>query len=247
MTTRKLGKHPATPENWTGLRLARHLVGTPIAAKSINWYEKVTALPIYMNDSIGDCALAAPGHSTGVWTANTTKEIILPDSAILAAYRAVGGYVPGRPDTDNGSNMQDVLAYWRLHGIGGYKILNSAQIDIKFINLVKLAIQWFGSIYIGVNLPAYLQDFTGVWDRPSNLAGDNAPGTWGGHAIEISAYDANTATCSTWGAKQQMTWSWFSAYADEGYAPFSLDWIFGAKAPNGLDVLSLNSNLSVVA
>ena len=51
--------------------------------------------------------------------------------------------------------------------------------------------------------------------------GDNAkPGSWGGHCVYIVGYTSQGPVCVTWGRKQQMTWEFWFAYADECYAVF---------------------------
>jgi hypothetical protein len=43
-----------------------------------------------------------------------------------------------------------------------------------------------------------------------------------------------------------MTWSFFDRYVDEAYALLSQDFLAGDKAPNGLDVAALRSDLALV-
>ena len=77
--------------------------------------------------------------------------------------------------------------------------------------------------------------------------GNGAPGSWGGHAVIIGAYDNNTLTCITWGAPKKMTWSFWDAYCDEAYALLSPDWATGQKAaPSGFDLAALQADLKQV-
>lgn len=72
-----------------------------------------------------------------------------------------------------------------------------------------------------------------------------APGSWGGHAVPVLAYDSSGLTCITWGAKKRMTWDFFAQYCDEAYAPLSPDWLNAqGKDPQGLDVNALEADLS---
>lgn len=82
----------------------------------------------------------------------------------------------------------------------------------------------------------------------SNLQNNFTPGSWGGHAVPILAYDADTLTCITWGAKKRMTWEFFARYCDESYAPLSPDWLNAqGKDPEGLDLTQLRADLSEIA
>jgi len=58
---------------------------------------------------------------------------------------------------------------------------------------------------------------------PGGTTGDGKPGSWGGHPVPVLAYDVRGIACVTWGALQQMTWSFREAYCEEAYAIVSSD------------------------
>ena len=60
-----------------------------------------------MNDRLGCCTCSTAGHMIQTWTAQAHNEVTVPDAAILAAYEAVGGYIPGNDSTDNGARITD--------------------------------------------------------------------------------------------------------------------------------------------
>ncbi len=70
----------------------------------------------------------------------------------------------------------------------------------------------------------------------------STPGSWGGHAVPVIAYDASGLTCITWGALKRMTWAFWDAYCDEAYACLSRDWA-AARAPSGFDWAALDADL----
>ena len=77
---------------------------------------------------------------------------------------------------------------------------------------------------------------------------DTDPGSWGGHAVPVLAYDSDTLTCITWGAKKRMTWKFFARYCDESYAPLSPDWLNPhGRTPEGLDRDALQADLAQIA
>lgn len=213
------------------------------------------------NDTIGDCTCAAAGHMIECWTANLGDAFTPTNAQITTAYSAVSGYVVGNSATDNGAVELDVLNYWRKQGIGGHKIDAYAALDLnngahddersrqEVQECVKQAIALFGGAYIGLALPLSAQQQT-VWDVPSlwsRLRNQDAPGSWGGHAVPVLAYDASGLTCITWGAKKRMTWEFFARYCDEAYAPLSCDWLNAqGNDPCGLDLAQLAADLAEI-
>jgi len=51
-----------------------------------------------------------------------------------------------------------------------------------------------------------------------------ACGTVVHNSVCVSAYDANTVTCITWGQLQRMTWKFWDAYVDEAFSLFFNPW-----------------------
>lgn len=242
-----LGKRAARHDPRT-LMLARYLTpALPPAPAACDWGAKVPRWPMYLNDSLGDCTCAAAAHMIQAWTKDAQpREVTISDAAVLKAYQAVGGYKPGQPETDNGAVELDVLKYWRQHGIGGHRIAAFASINPQSTEIVRDAIFLFGGIYAGVELPKSAQGQT-VWDVPAGgPVGDGAPGRWGGHAVNIVAYDARGLDCITWGGRLRMTWGFFAAYFSEAYAVLSADFLHGGKAPSGFDAQQLVADLSAL-
>lgn len=241
--TRMLGKLPAIYRPGTVMLAAylpqRHI---PIP-EHVDNYSAVTDWGMMRNDEIGDCAVAAPGHMIQAWTKlSCNREVVIPDEEIVRAYSDITGYVPGDPTTDQGSVEADVLTYWRNNGIAGHKIDAYARVEVSSEYQVKLATYLFGSVYTGISLPATAQDQR-VWASVHG-SGDEA-GSWGGHAVPILGYNAHRATCITWGAPLDMTWSFWRRYGDEAYACLSRDWVDEAskRAPNHLLWDDLKSDL----
>ena len=112
---------------------------------------------MFLNDELGDCTVAAAAHMIQQWTFFAEKPFIPTDQDVLKAYKAVSGYVPGLPETDNGTCLLDVLNYWRKTGIGNHKIFAYAQVDYTNAEERRLAIELFGNLYVGVQLPVAVQ------------------------------------------------------------------------------------------
>ena len=64
-----------------------------------------------------------------------------------------------------------------------------------------------------------------IWDWTHSLDGPARPGSWGGHAVDVVAYDRHTLTVVTWGRLQEVTWAFWDRYVDEVYAILSVDFL----------------------
>ena len=246
----KLGKAPARHDSRT-LQLAKYLPATAIPhppAKE-DWEKKVQSWPMMLNDNLGDCTCACAGHMVEQWTTYTGTPVTPSDQDVLTAYEAVGHYNPNDPSTDQGAVILDVLNYWRQTGIASHQIMAYAALEPKNHNEVKDSILLFGNCYIGVQLPLSAQN-QAVWAvPPGGPTGQGAPGSWGGHAIPIVAYDVRGLTVVTWGALKRMSWSFLDTYCDEAYAVLSQDWISTVTelSPGDFDLAALQADLSQIA
>ena len=136
---------------------------------------------------------------------------------------------------DRDRETQDRRAYVSLEPANHNHIMDSVYI--------------FEGCYIGVQLPisaqAQVQNHQPWSVPPGGPNGDGKPGSWGGHAVPVVAYDARGLTVVTWGALQTMTWSFWEAYCDEAYAILSPDYLDGKQqAPQGFSMQELEADLA---
>jgi hypothetical protein len=199
------------------------------------------------------------GHGVQVATLNSPdSEVTPPDSAILNLYEGACGYVPGNESTDQGCVIVDTLNWvrnnipWTHKGHPvhhhPYQLFAYADPDPSNISHIKQAIATFGTLGIGLQLPVTAQNQVGgLWDVVGDgQTGDSAPGSWGGHAVIVPAYNADYLTCITWGALQKMSYAFFATYVDEAHALLYRAWVqqFGSQYPEML--AQLEADLQVV-
>jgi hypothetical protein len=241
----RLGRAPRRDDPRT-LDLASILAhGVPAAPAAFDVTTGIGSWPMYANDQLGDCTCAALGHMLEVWTEQATgTPVLLQDAQIIVLYDLVNG------GKDAGANMLDVLHQMRTGaGLAGDHVYAYASVACGDQALVKAAAWLFTGLYIGIRMPLSAQHQVGpgkVW-RP--VAGpDAAPGSWGGHAVNIVAYDGAGLTCITWGARQKMSWSFWNAYVDECWALLPADYqrMAGQLKSNGLNFAQLDSYLAKV-
>jgi hypothetical protein len=252
----KLGKKTARIDPRT-LKLAKYLtdkLSPPLPA--VDYTSGITSWGMMLNDSLGDCTIAGCGHAEQVWSAARGGLYTLPDAAILQKYEQWCGYVPGDPSTDQGGVEIDVLNDWRQTSFWAHPLFAYADPDPTNVAHVCKAIELFGGIYIGVQLPLSAQGQT-VWDVSS---GPNAvPGSWGGHCVFIPKYRTENGkvifTCITWGELLDITQDFWlykdpenGPYIDEVHALIAPEFLSlkTGETPEGLDLATLQSDLQLV-
>lgn len=243
----KLGKAPKKSSPKT-LKLSNYmkLAQLPALPPSFDWADvgsPITSYGMMENDQLGDCTCASAGHLIMRWTAANGNLFTPTDLDIVNAYSAITGYNPADPNSDQGAAELDVLNFWKTTGIAGHNIGAFAEINISNTDLIKYAIYLFGGAYLGVQLPIAYQGATS-WDKLPDLNGNNAPGSWGGHAVPAVAYDDEGFTVITWGQLLNMSWDAWAAYGEESYGILSPDLVTGKKpSPDGFDLATLQSDL----
>jgi hypothetical protein len=178
------------------------------------------------------------------WTAEDTGQTtVIPEADVLTAFDAVK---VADEQGNEGAHELDVLNYWRQSGIGGREILAFSRVPLFDSTLVKTGAYVFGGLYIGLQLPASAAQQE-VWDWNGDLIGPNEPRSWGGHAVDVVAYDPDGLVVVTWGHLQKLTWSFWERYCDEAYCIISNDFLGSdQRTPDGVDLEALNRDLALV-
>jgi len=253
---RKLGKRPYRhdPRN---LQFAKYLIPDklPTPQPHTDWSQKVSSpIGMHLNDRIGDCVCAAVANAIELITANTGKQVSVPDSQVLKMYEVIGGYIPGQPSTDNGALISDGLNYWHNTGVKDstgvtHKLGAYLQIDPSNVAHRELAIELFGWVNLGVMLPVTAQGQDGLWQCADDLtSSDGAPGSWGGHSVIQNDYSPTGRGVMTWNVKLWgMSGNFDRDYIDEAWTGISDDWVENiGLAPSGFDMPQLIGDLAAL-
>lgn len=206
---------------------------------------QVPSYPMYMNDTIGDCTIAALGHLFGaVSVYGGSPEVLFADPVIESVYSRVGGYVPGDPNTDNGCFCIDVLNDNQANGITDtagvtHKVEAHAMLGNPADEVLLLqCLDVFGSVYVGFNVQQQIEtEFSqgGVW-------------TWtpgqpvvGGHCVVLQRrYPPGSMhgilEYVTWGARQRADFGWQAGAVEEAHVVVTPEWI----QRNGTSVAGLD-------
>lgn len=233
----RLGKHPKKNDRRT-LLFARYVNALPAPPSVIDHASKLPHdIGMMGNDKYGDCTVAAAGHQIQSWTIYTGAAMnTIPDQEIMAAYNVLS-------PTDNGAYMLDVLNYWRKTGIGGDQIEAFVETSTADLTQCKLAIQCFGSHYIGMALPDI--NTQGPWDVVSPTW---KPNPNNGHCVALIGYNDTTKMfkVATWGEVWDMSYDWFQKYVDESYAILNDIEIIklSGRSPEGFDWTTLQNDLN---
>lgn len=226
------------------LQYARYrTVGIPPTPPQAHWGNR---LPFGMlgNDGAGDCVEAGYAHGAQIMCDRAGHPWVPTTKETIGSYSALAGYVPGDPSTDNGTDMLSACKFWQSAGLGGHLISAYMSASPQNPTEVKEAVAFYGGLYLGAALPLSAQNQVGtLWEVTSGP--DAAAGSWGGHCVWVSGYDAEFVWCVTWGQLQAMTWDWLHTYADEAYVLLSRDWLrAGGFSPSGLAWGALQADLA---
>jgi len=205
----------------TGLRLGRHNLALPLFSSvvaghilpaprpSCDWLSKVPSWDPLGNDTVGDCVFAATLNGVRVFAANTSRPV--PDFGAADAFglyhAVVPAFDPDKPDTDVGSDFDAAGAYWQVIGVAGTKIISRIRINPGNLQLLKLAIDWLGPVFVGVALPDNAEDQFDA-NEPWSIVAGKPPNQDNGHEVLVGAYDGDVFEAVTWGQRQKLKAAW---------------------------------------
>ena len=243
----KLGRI-ATPQHRlaTVPLLADHVALAPSLVADTTDYAKRMTEPWGMlgNADYGCCVFAARAHYAQCASVNAKgKARVITTAQVLKWYAEQTGFDKNDPSTDNGAIPLDTLKYFVSIG----EIVAFGRVDPTNDAHVAAAIELFGGLYTGWDLPLAWQD-ADDWDAGPNIRGDWAPNSWGGHMTSQTGYDAqcNTPTV-TWGKLKRVTNAARHVYCSEAYALITQDWLDASgETLQNFDLEGLQTALATV-
>ena len=204
----------------------------------------------YDNKLCGNCVFAAAANLTRLWY----HEAELPSPGFTARtvtddYGAVTGY----PTTDEGTDVDDGMKYWRqvgMHDMNGnrHQIDAYAWITLDNMKYLRAAVWTLGSVGVGFLMPDYgMEDFMSGYDWTYRRRRGNIVG---GHFAPCVGIASNgDLICVSWGREIHMSEKFYREYADEVIGIIDLDRVHKStnKTPEGFDEARLRKDLKTIA
>jgi hypothetical protein len=218
------------------------------------------------NDELGCCVISGAEHEHMLWNAEAGKPIPqFGDKSTVTNYEKLAGYVPGNPDTDQGTDMVAAAHKRITQGIvdeqGKRHYLGIAlELDCGpgYLNMTQLwyAAWLFDGLGLGILVtPEWEDDFAvgKPWDasdyNPNNIAG--------GHYVPLMAREVDTlhgpsstvynADIVTWGAKQAVTIPGLKVCTTTVLAYASQEKLNNGKDIDGLSWSDMRSDIKRIA
>jgi hypothetical protein len=201
---------------------------------------------MFMNDQLGDCAIA--GSIEEVRLVNAERKVTVPfsDQSAVVNYSAITGYNPDDPESDQGTDVHELYAFRKTHGIvddagNRHKIVGYAGLTPgNFTELVQ-ALYLFTTVGIGIQVPDYAQDQFAQGGPWQPEGGD--PQIVGGHYIPAVGRDGSTVDVFTWGGKIGMTDTFYQTFSTVAVVAFTEEMLIGEKTIDGFDRAALLADL----
>ena len=194
---------------------------------------------------LGLCGIAEPHHGRQIQTfAVSGVEMTDLDAWVVSDYTRLGPYVPGRPDTDEGVNLQEAIrAMVRLGITTGEnrfeKPLGVMEIDPRNHDDVRRGILENGHLYTGAMITsAFSNGMPG-----QRISFDPTDTPQDGHCIGAIGFDPQTFWTQTWGFNLGLDPDAWDAMVDELYLVIWPDWF----AQNGETLMGLTRDQLVAA
>jgi hypothetical protein len=172
---RRLGKL-APEHDLEGIRMSsRAFSKLPPAPANTNWVKPSDTFPMFANDTVGCCTFTTQGIITLQESRIAQAEIIWPDSAILAGYKACGNWdgIPGSA-SDVGLVIRDVINHMTTVGqdigLQAKEMLTLGYgIDHTDPEMIARCVWKFGSCNLGWMLnKSMAESVNGRWDYDPN-------------------------------------------------------------------------------
>lgn len=209
------------------------------------------------NDQWGDCGDAMTLHGIEAFHLDAgTPAPPFHTVDALWLYGKVSGFdpnqgPPGQNPTDNGTDNQQLVDFWRDSGVvcsadgSVHKIAGSVFIDPRDVRLTRIAIWEFVVLFSAVGLPNTAKDQSHWQVTDPSLKGDAAVGSWGYHDIVYLSYDQDGLRNDTWGEELLVDWAWKTAYGVQDFVVITEDMMdLKGTSPAGVNWTQLTADLA---
>jgi hypothetical protein len=253
----QLGRNPHDPSRVARCAQAHdilNLSSLPARPAARDWSQRGgvdTAYQMFGNDRLGDCVIASLLDEFLTWSGQTGADFQPSEQDALDGYQKFGGWDPSNSAaTDNGCVMLDVVSRIVKEPLAGQTIRAFVHVDPKNLELMAAALEFFGGLWLGWDLPLAWQgaDVWGV-SPAGSTSGAWAPRSWGGHATHAPLWSPGMGGLITWCAHQPFELEALPAYCSEAYALVS-DHLWAvlqsSRCPAGVDVQRLVDLMQVV-
>lgn len=249
---------PRVP-HWSALRcaLAPQL---PTPPPSVDYFSKLPAIGMFGNDQWGCCGEAGAAHLIQLWQWNASGTMpSITTAQVLQFYSEITGFnpnagPPGSNSTDQGTALQDLLAYWLKTGFpladgSRHKIVGYFEVDPRNALDLNLGTAESAGLYLGFNVPKFVeqQEAPGsVWAAPGPGADTTIVG---GHCVVSGGYDtADAREIESWGSTgYKMTPAFWSTYVDEVYVVISQSFVgANGKTPYGQPLVVWDEQMAAI-
>lgn len=244
------GKKPFT-EKSKDFKFARYFDARklPTVPNSFGHNKLVKDWQMLGNDVAGNCVIAAALHMLKLWNATAAREFITDTEDALGIYSVFTGYRPGRPETDNGTNMREFLEFWRtvglpdkvgkLHKITAYILLEPGNLEHLYA-----ALYLFYGVYCGFAFPASAMAQFERGDPWHVNRKDPKPRE--GHCVNLVRKDLGMLGGVTWAKEQDITMPWYKKYNDESWIVLSEDTLVDGCNLEGFNLDDLRADLALL-
>lgn len=235
------------------LDLREYLVDEPqnIEVPTSVHRKSTRGLGMLLNDSLGDCGEAMMIHGIEMFHRDAGTPVPpFADIDAQNAYSLIGGYVPGDPSTDQGTDNNVLVEKWKNPGItcqadnGVHTIENSVFVDPTDPQLTKLAIWEFVVCFRAYGLPETAEQQTHWQEDDSAPPAQQEVGSWGYHDIPLTSYGPKNVGLITWGEPWMATWPFDVRYSVQGFVVVTKEQTnLQGVSPAGVDWTKLNSDI----
>lgn len=249
---------PRVPK-WSAARLAAP-IALPQPPASISYVSNIPDIGLFGNDLWGCCGEAGAAHLIQLWQWNATGTMpAIGTAQVLQFYSEITGFdpnagPPGSNPTDQGTALQDLLAYWLKTGFPladgtRHKIIGYFEVDPKNAFDLNLGTAESAGIYLGFNVPAWLEQ----QEAPGTVWGDPPAGAdtkiVGGHCTVSGGYGTDAVReIESWGStKYGMTPNFWNANVDEAYVVLSQTFVRdNGQTPFGVPLSVWSEQMSAI-